>query len=175
MLSEQKHSTGLIGLPVTKTCITCGESLPLSQFHLRKDNNKYRGECKSCNGSRTLARSNSLSDAQYLYESAKTRAKRKSREFTITIEDVGLVDSDTCPYLQIPMFRRVQVSGKKPCHHNNSKSLDRIDSARGYVPGNIIVCSWRANSLLRDGSLSELKLLIHNFERILNSTKPTEL
>lgn len=33
----------------TKKCIVCGEEKPLSEFYFRKDNNKYRNDCKSCN------------------------------------------------------------------------------------------------------------------------------
>lgn len=33
----------------TKRCIICGEEKPLSEFYFRKDNNKYRNDCKSCN------------------------------------------------------------------------------------------------------------------------------
>ncbi len=79
----------------------------------------------------------------------------------------------TCPYLEIPIKRHPQVSGGNT-RHDDAISLDRINSEMGYVPGNIIVCSWRANNLLKDGSLKELSLLVYNFRRILLSTKPTE-
>ena len=116
-----------------------------------------------------------MTDAEYLYQLAKARAKRKGREFVITVQDIESVDTDTCPYLNIPIRRGEHIAGTgQRAQTPNAKSLDRIDSEKGYVPGNIIVCSWRANSLLKDGSLSELTLLVNNFRRILNSTKPTD-
>ena len=33
----------------TKICTKCGIEKPLSEFYFRKDNNKYRNECKKCN------------------------------------------------------------------------------------------------------------------------------
>jgi len=38
----------------------------------------------------------------------------------------------------------------------NSPSLDRIDNSKGYVKGNVIVVSWRYNSLKKDGTPAEL-------------------
>jgi hypothetical protein len=37
----------------------------------------------------------------------------------------------------------------------NSPSFDRVDSSKGYVKGNVIVCSWRANRIKNDGTAEE--------------------
>jgi hypothetical protein len=42
---------------------------------------------------------------------------------------------------------------------DNSYSIDRIDSSRGYEPDNIIVISNKANRMKNDGTIEELKLL----------------
>ena len=41
----------------------------------------------------------------------------------------------------------------------NSPSIDRIDPEGGYVPGNVVVISWRANQLKLDGNAHELRLI----------------
>jgi hypothetical protein len=84
-----------------------------------------------------------------LWSRAKYRAKQKGREFTITKEDI--VIPDICPLLGTPM---------------KSPSLDRIDSSKGYVKGNVWVISNRANTLKNDATLTELKTLVENLENI---------
>jgi hypothetical protein len=41
-----------------------------------------------------------------------------------------------------------------------ARSLDRIDSALGYTPGNVAIISTRANHIKRDASVAELRKII---------------
>ncbi len=171
--STAKLSTVRTGLPVTKECTKCRESFPLSQFHnCKKAKDGLSWTCKKCTNLRSMDYRNSLSDAEYLFTTARYRSKFKGKHFAITLEDVEAVMTYTCPYLEIPIKRHLHVPNGGATY-DDSISLDRINSDMGYVPGNIIVCSWRANNLLKDGTLPELSLLVHNFRRILLSTKPT--
>jgi len=83
---------------------------------------------------------------------ARQRAKRSGLEFTLKREDVSI--PERCPVLDIPLFR-----GKRAAK-DNSPSLDRIDSRRGYTPDNIAVISWRANRLKGDATIQELVLVL---------------
>lgn len=84
---------------------------------------------------------------------AKKRAKQKNLDFTIDVNNPGIQIPEFCPVLNIPLFtKRDGTPGGGP----NSPSIDRIDNTKGYVPGNIIVVSNRANSLKKDASLNEL-------------------
>ena len=85
-----------------------------------------------------------------MWSRAKYRAKQKGLEFNITKEDI--IIPDTCPLLGTPM---------------ESPSLDRIDSSKGYIKGNVWVISNRANTLKNDATLSELKLLVERLEEVL--------
>ena len=167
VLSTQKHSTGQIGLPVTKTCKICEQSLPLSQFRMRKEGYR-RTECIPCNNALAAERRKTHPQLKMLSD-AKIRAKKRGLEFDLTEEYLISIDRDTCPYLFIP----ISWGAGKGLRQADSKSLDRIDSAKGYTRDNVIICSWKANRLLSDASLSDISLLAHNFRRILNSTKPT--
>lgn len=91
-------------------------------------------------------RSNNLVRALWL--EAKSRAKARKVEFSITLEDIPPV-GERCPLLGHPFpppdVRRTPFS----------PSLDRKNPALGYVPGNVWVVGYRANLLKNDGTAEE--------------------
>lgn len=87
--------------------------------------------------------------ARALFERARYRSARDGIPFSIVVEDV--VVPDFCPALGVRL-QAVSTRGG----HAFSPSLDRVIPELGYVPGNIIVISRRANSIKRDGSPSEV-------------------
>lgn len=94
-------------------------------------------------------------DADYrrmaLYNKAKYRAKQRGIPFTI--EFGAIVWPDRCPVLGVPLdYGMKGCRGSKP----NSPSLDRIDPAKGYTPGNVQVVSMRANSVKQDATADEI-------------------
>lgn len=91
-----------------------------------------------------------------LLQLARSRAKEKGIELSITPDDFRPVTH--CPLLGIPLD--FSKKGKGPCP--NSPTIDRLDSALGYVPGNVWVISHRANSIKRDSTLGELEMIVIN-------------
>ncbi len=81
--------------------------------------------------------------------SARQRAQRDNLPFDIALEDI--VVPEVCPVLGIPIIRGV---GK--CSQN-SPSLDKIEPHLGYVRGNIVVMSHRANTIKSNASVDELQ------------------
>lgn len=79
---------------------------------------------------------------------AKRRAKQSNIEFNITVEDI--VIPKLCPILNIPL---ISDSNKIT---DNSASLDRIDSSKGYIKGNVGVISFRANTIKSNATYEEL-------------------
>lgn len=98
------------------------------------------------------------SRAKYLLGRAKTRAKQKGVPFSITLADI--VIPEVCPVLGIPLNVAFKVR-----NHPNAPSLDRVVPALGYVPGNINVISYRANTLKNNASADELKRIIDYIRR----------
>ena len=107
-----------------------------------------------------------------LLSNVRYRSKQKGLEFDLDLEYLKSLDRDTCPYLNCPIEFNLPIV-KRGQAHPRAKSLDRINSAKGYVKGNVIICSWKANRLLSDARAEELLLLASNFFRVLDSTKPT--
>lgn len=87
---------------------------------------------------------------------AKTRAKARGLEFSITIEDIPI--PARCPVFDIELRPTIRTGSRAKGRH--APSLDRIDPRRGYVPGNVIVISWRANHLKSNATADELRKLV---------------
>lgn len=83
-----------------------------------------------------------------MYDNAKARATRNNVAFTIAKEDVFI--PDVCPVFGLPF---VWGNGKT----DFSPSLDRIDSSKGYEPGNVCVISWLANRLKSNATAQQLR------------------
>lgn len=91
--------------------------------------------------------------AQRMWSTARDRAALRGQSFTITVEDViaAWPKNNRCPILGTPFERKHQMRGP---------SLDRLNNAWGYEPGNIAVISNRANRLKSDATAGELESLV---------------
>ena len=97
----------------------------------------------------------------FLWKAAKRRAKLKDLEFDIEVSDI--IIPQLCPLLNIPIIHKTGTGSRSP----HSPSLDRIKNHLGYVKGNILVVSWRANFLKSDATIEELELLLTNLKSIV--------
>lgn len=134
----------------TKICACCKEDLPLENFGPRKgrgDNLQYY--CKPCmKQKRKEYYRNNTSKETVLYTLAKARAKAKGVPFSITKEDIKIPTH--CPILGIEL--KLDNTAVQP----DSPSLDKINPALGYVPGNVWVISHRANAMKQDADTETL-------------------
>lgn len=78
-------------------------------------------------------------------------ARASGREYNLTREDI--VIPKTCPALGIPLDLTPGSS------RDTTPSLDRINNAKGYVRGNIVIVSFRANRLKSNACAAELTRL----------------
>ena len=90
-----------------------------------------------------------------LWYRAKDSAKNRKLDFNLDIEDI--VIPEVCPYLKVPLLTDVES-------HNNPHyySIDRIDSTKGYVKGNIQIISRLANTMKNNSTLNELTTFAKN-------------
>lgn len=124
--------------------------LPCKKDHVDKRTTS-NSHCYSCTKETKLKYKKS-NPVRAMWLRAKERAKKYNLEFTITLEDI--IIPEICPWLGISLnLTRHKQSFDSP-------SLERLDSNKGYIPSNIIVVSWRANSIKNDASLEELEKVI---------------
>jgi hypothetical protein len=161
-------------------CNKCKEQKAITAFCVDKVHGKLRnpgrhnrvGTCKSCIAvnSRKWRKANpnylpsygetwrSANPEKLLLQCAAQRSRKNGLEFNITIENI--VIPERCPVLNIALF--LSEEGRS----DNSPSLDRIDNTKGYIKGNVLVVSWRANRLKHDATADEL-IQIGNFYKNL--------
>lgn len=91
----------------------------------------------------------------------KARAKSKGIPFSITAADIPLPEK--CPVLGLKL-----TPGTKATKYDfgTLPSVDRIIPALGYVPGNVVVISYRANRLKCDATASELRQVANWMESV---------
>lgn len=79
---------------------------------------------------------------------ARRTAREKGWEFSITADDLFI--PQFCPLLGIELKRG------KIKNRDAAPSIDRIDSDKGYIPGNVWVISFRANRIKNNATSDEL-------------------
>ena len=88
----------------------------------------------------------------------KVRSRKSKIECTINADFLKSIWTDVCPILGIPL---IVAKGKMT---DNSPSVDRIDPSKGYVPGNVVVISNRANMIKNCGTLEEHRAIVSFLE-----------
>ena len=162
---------------VMRICRTCGEAKNLSEYwkqSVRSDG--LQSSCKSCmrasnnawqrdhHASRHASKLAQITNARRsnqvraLLKGAKDRARRKGLEFNLTSEDIPIPSN--CPILGIPMRSVMGMGRKKGQRLDSSPSIDRIDNSQGYVRGNVVVVSYRANRIKSDATVEELQQIV---------------
>jgi|ERR1700690_477335 len=97
----------------------------------------------------------------HLLSRIRGSAKKRGFECAITLADIYVPTH--CPLLGIPLTH----GNGRP--HAGSPTIDRLDSRLGYVPGNVWVISYRANTIKNDASLAELEMIVAGLHHRLNS------
>lgn len=92
----------------------------------------------------------------------RSSAKKRKIPFDLTLVDLNNLSFPvSCPILGIPLYFNRDVMA------DNSYSLDRIDSTKGYTIENLMVISNRANRIKNNASNEELEK-INEFYSNLN-------
>jgi hypothetical protein len=88
------------------------------------------------------------------FRAKKANAIKSGKEFTIEFGD--LVFPTHCPVLglELDYFNDTRAE--------NTVTFDRVDPSKGYIKGNVVMISWRANRIKNDGTAEE-HLQIANF------------
>ena len=132
------------------TCKTCQSNYFLNnKERIYANKNKIRKEYYWEQKERHDRKKSRIKNRErYLFLAAKNRAKKYNIEFTIDILDILI--PEFCPLL------KERLSTEMHTGNSFSPSLDRIDSTKGYVPGNVWVISNKANRMKSNAAAEEL-------------------
>jgi hypothetical protein len=97
---------------------------------------------------------------KYILKNAKTRAKKRNMEFSITEKDIHI--PEFCPDWHIKLG---QVRGHRT---DDTPTLDRIDNSKGYIPGNVRVVSWIANRTKGEMTMCIIERMYNNMREALS-------
>jgi len=91
-----------------------------------------------------------------LINASKQRAKTKNREHEITVEDIKSIYpiDGKCPIFGI------ELTFGDSGFRENSPSIDRIDSTKGYTTDNVQIISWKANRIKSYATVEELEMIV---------------
>lgn len=95
------------------------------------------------------------------YSSRKHYAKKKGIDFKISYDYALSLVTDKCPILGLELSWCKQSKTVT----ENSPSLDRIIPKLGYVEGNVVWVSTRANRIKNDGTQEEHEKIAKFMER----------
>ena len=92
-----------------------------------------------------------MPDVKTIYNRLKSSAKKRNIPFELTPYDLyHLSYPITCPILNITL------KYNRGAQQDDSYSIDRRDSSKGYTNDNIIVISWKANRLKSNATTEEM-------------------
>lgn len=136
-----------------RVCRACNQYKSWDNFHRHSSlPNGYNSVCKTCRKPKSQENWKTKDYVCKIFDRAKSRARLKDREFSISLEDI--IISETCPVFGVPMKEGTPYA----------PSIDRKDSNKGYTKDNIQIISTRANILKNNATPKELKLLIKFLE-----------
>ena len=81
----------------------------------------------------------------FKWKQLKQSAQDRNKDFKLTLEDIRkLMLVKKCYYLEVQLEDNYYDQQKAT---PNERTIDRIDNNKGYVKGNVVACSRKANQL----------------------------
>lgn len=141
-----------------QVCTKCGEEKPIDAFFFRKVRKTYYTHCKVCHGKNKKEskfssywwRERHTEEELALFSCLKnlvTKAKLRKRkqEDNVTWETIHAIwvnQKGLCNYSGVPLSIKD--------NHPHKVSIDRIDSSKGYIEGNLQLVSASVNRMKQE-------------------------
>ena len=154
-INRRKH---LDNLPEGfRNCTTCSTLKPLEAFHKHsKCRGGYNSVCKECKKSITKNQWKNYSLEYKIFNRTRSRATAKNINFNLELSDI--IIPKECPVFKVPFIYNDK---------DWSASIDRINPNLGYIKGNIMIISNKANRIKNDASLKDLQQVVSFYTKVV--------
>lgn len=141
-------------------CRACSSA----EFKRWKQSAGYRVRLDKCIAKRAKMKTDDpkLRWAQTALAASKMRARKHGLDHTITLGWLVAAANDMCPLLEVPL------SYNNTRSHGDSAAVDRIDSTKGYIPGNCWVISMLANRIKTNATVDQIETVARNLREVLD-------
>jgi len=160
--------------PDLRECLSCRQTKPITEFYkdTRSDPNGRMGICKKCRQTinKKWAEKNPI---RYYCSMLLTQAKRRQETRghcvspELSVDYLLSIATPNCPITGEPMLWEYSHGMGL---NSNSPSLDRIDSSKGYEPGNVRIVSHRINAVKNNLTLDQINAL----HALMNGTREAD-
>ena len=147
-------------------CYQCNQWYPLHEMFFVSNKTKRFGldglckDCKKLKRYKYQLEENKERWFKSRSNDAKQRAKRKGIDFDLNFDDLQY--PDFCPFTKLELTYALTAKENYKGMRAEAASLDRIDSSKGYVAGNVRVVSWYYNSIKNSFSDAFTKKMCKN-------------
>lgn len=157
---------------------SCGNVQPMSVSYFYSKKYKKSYTCKKCSNSSKFKGIHLLSG--YYFNQLRHGATSRNLEFCIDLEylwDLFEQQNRLCALTKLPitLSPTYGIDFKKQDKHKQTASLDRIDSNKGYIIGNVQWVHKTINrmksNLVEDYFVDLCKLVVQNTSNIKHTTK----
>ncbi len=164
-LDEYKLLKLELNKPETKwTCSICNIKKPNLEYvkdNYAKKHRHYVPQCKPCRKEyiekfkttdsfiNSKIKGRKKNRITMIFNSSKGNALKRNLEHSISrlyIEQLYKKQKGLCYYSNQPMY--IDLTNQE--NNENSISLDRIDSNKGYIENNVVLCRWVVNRIKND-------------------------
>lgn len=156
-----------------KVCTKCKETKSINEYQRGRRGQEHEYEfsyCNSCRSAQTYTALNNNFESYFKDRCRrwKNSAIKSNSLFTINYDyilNIYNLQHGKCFYTEVEMVWGVNTGGNR-----NIISLDKVVPNLGYIPGNIVLCTNRANTIKCDQTLDEMKQWMPNWHnKIINS------
>ena len=159
-------------VPSSKICTRCKEEKSLTQYQKGRvgtPKEYYFSYCNKCRGAAIKYRLTLNFDSYLTQRLGVIRRRNMDKPFDIDvsyIKNLFELQKNKCFYTGYEL-----TFGFNKGLGRNSLSIDKVIPELGYVQGNIVLCSVRANTIKSDVTLEEMKEWMPKWYRKLKKAK----